>query len=368
MRKTLLALVLAQVSLFTLGQSAPTMADDGNDAQMAQAPDLVVVGWTIDDAAGGNDDNGLHPGETAYLWISVSNRGNETARWVDGQLSEIVDHPDVEILDKYATWPDLSASGAPAWSDHPHFRVRVAPTLPCDWPISLRLQLTADGGYLVEHEIVLVMTDPRRIDLARDSGRPFYFGPDGGDYLGWFVATGDLDGDGYDDLVIAAHHADGPTDTRSGAGEVHVVYGSDAVMHDTDLESPPSWAAVIYGADGNDYLGESVATGDFNGDGYDDLVIGIVEADGPENGRNGAGEAVVVYGGPERLPDIDLVAPRVHTLEGTLLAWSAGSKGKVRSTPAQESSDSFSWQHGTMSKLLNHPLLRSTFTCCAGRF
>ena len=66
----------------------------------------------------GNGDGGLHPGEAARLTIHLSNQGNETARNVAGTLKEVVDHPDVEILDKFALWPDLSATGVPSASSY----------------------------------------------------------------------------------------------------------------------------------------------------------------------------------------------------------------------------------------------------------
>jgi hypothetical protein len=173
---------------------------------LAQEPDVVVVGWTVDDAGDGNGDGGLHPGESAYLRIHLSNQGNETARWVDGQLSEEADHPDVEILDKFATWPDLPATGTPAESDAPHFRIRVAATRPCEWEIPLLLSISAEG-YLVERRFTVTLLDPREVDLADGSARPFYYGIDSDDHLGYSAATGDVDGDGYDDLINAADAA-----------------------------------------------------------------------------------------------------------------------------------------------------------------
>ncbi len=55
----------------------------------------------------------------------------------------------------------------------------------------------------------------------------------------------------------------------------------------------------------------SLASGDFNGDGIGDLLIGLPFADGPDNAREDAGEAVVIFGrgGLER--EIDLARDEV---------------------------------------------------------
>ena len=52
----------------------------------------------------------------------------------------------------------------------------------------------------------------------------------------------------------------------------------------------------IIGAGLTDKLGQSLATGDFNGDHIEDILVGADEADGPSNARTAAGEAYIVFG------------------------------------------------------------------------
>lgn len=86
---------------------------------------------------------------------------------------------------------------------------------------------------------------------------------------------GDFNGDGRDDIAIGA-----PGDTingASGAGGVNVIYG----LAGTGLVSTGNqfWSQDSSGvqdfAETNDNFGAALATGDFNGDTFDDLAIGV---------------------------------------------------------------------------------------------
>ena len=124
-------------------------------------------------------------------------------------------------------------------------------------------------------------------------------GIDGGDRSGFSVSSaGDVNGDGYDDLIIGARYAD-PNGVGS-AGETYVVYGgasapgTNGMLDLSDLDGTNGF--ILNGIDGYDYSGISVSSaGDVNGDGYDDLIIGANRAD--PNGVGSAGETYVVYGG-----------------------------------------------------------------------
>ena len=111
-----------------------------------------------------------------------------------------------------------------------------------------------------------------------------------GDQFGTSVSTaGDIDNDGYDDIIIGAPLKDGSK------GAVYVIYGREKLsMLNLDLNTltldPETTGFKITGNTASDQLGISVSrAGDLNKDGYSDLIIGAA----------GKSAAYVVYGGPK---------------------------------------------------------------------
>jgi hypothetical protein len=114
-----------------------------------------------------------------------------------------------------------------------------------------------------------------------------------GDWFGYALAVGDFNGDSRDDLAIGV-----PTEDFGGLinpGAVHVLYGSGAGLQ---IGGNQFWtqnsAGVLDVAENGDYFGLTLAAGDYNGDGKDDLAIGAVNED--IAGLVDAGLAHVLYG------------------------------------------------------------------------
>ena len=137
-------------------------------------------------------------------------------------------------------------------------------------------------------------------------------GIDPEDYLGTAIASGDLNGDGIDDLAVSAAGA-GQTITNDDGfsysdrrGETYVVFGSR-----DGFNSKPNLAKLngnngfkVKGENAYDSLGYALSNaGDINGDGIDDLVLGtpaggeVSNSPYAENGQSDRrGKAYVIFG------------------------------------------------------------------------
>jgi hypothetical protein len=107
------------------------------------------------------------------------------------------------------------------------------------------------------------------------------------------VATaGDVNGDGYDDILIGADTWDGTGGSLVNEGAAFLYLGSAS-----GLSTTPAWSGQSLQAFAN--YGHAVASaGDVNGDGYCDVVIG---ADMFDNGETDEGRAFLYLGGPSGL-------------------------------------------------------------------
>jgi hypothetical protein len=111
-------------------------------------------------------------------------------------------------------------------------------------------------------------------------------------YLGSSVASaGDVNGDGYDDLLVGAPGRD--AGALIGAGRVQLFLGGPL-----GLSTQPAWS--FDGGNAGAHVGSSVASaGDVNGDGYDDVLVG---APGEVAPVDIAGRALLFLGSAKGLP------------------------------------------------------------------
>ncbi len=120
------------------------------------------------------------------------------------------------------------------------------------------------------------------------------------DYFGASVSgAGDVNGDGYDDVLVGAQG------NSSNTGRAYLYFGGDIVDNVED--------AVFTGGAANNYFGYSVsAAGDVNGDGYSDLIVGA------KGYSSSTGRAYIYLGGNpvNNVADVTMTGGAANNLFG----------------------------------------------------
>lgn len=233
---------------------------------------------------------------------SVPPGGGGTARAFDGL--RIVGEPNTRLGTAVASAGDFNGDGL------------------TDIVIGSPLLNNRRGGVVVmfgDRDVINLTEEELRFQDISSRGLGFVLEGDAeGDLAGAaVVGAGDIDGDGLDDILIAAPNKsirvdidlDGTIDIdRTECGVVYLIYGSRLLsgtvkLADVGTERLPG--AIYVGRNSGDFLGAGLgdqgdisrgmaAIGDVDGDGAADLLLGSVRAT-PRN-RIRAGEAYLIYG------------------------------------------------------------------------
>jgi len=175
------------------------------------------------------------------------------------------------------------------------------------------------------------------LDLNTTSPDILLRGVAAGDQAGFYVASGDVNSDDSDDILIGAYLAD-VVWPGSESGTVYVVYGSDSLAATMNLSTTAD--VTVYAAAEGDRLSRSLTAGDFNGDGYDDLLVGASRADRSPVITD-TGISYVIYGAPSLtatiyLSDTDLIAITVLGDDGQDEAGRAAGHGDLNGDGADD--------------------------------
>ena len=281
----------------------------------SSATDDVIVGGEGDDELvgnGGNDvlrggegDDVLAVGDPNFKRV-VGGNGLDTLRLdASGVLLDLVALPDNRIIDVERI--DLSGSGANTLK----LSVDDVRTISDESNVLLVMRdaddtvISGDGWTPADDEVIdgetfqvltrgvvtlKVQKHPLIVDLAplNEATGIRIDGEDSFDGSGRSVSgAGDVNGDGFEDLLIGATGADGTGNSVVDAGATYLIFGGDLLGDTLDLAALGEGGVKIIGSDAGDLSGVAVSgVGDVNGDGFDDVLIGASEADADGNRQN----------------------------------------------------------------------------------
>jgi hypothetical protein len=281
--------------------------------------DDIIIG------AHGNDDGGTAAGKayvyygseygpnTATDWSELGNAaGDWFGRSVSGAGDVNGDGYDDVIVGAYGN----DSAGSDAGEVYAYYGSASGPSATPDWSEqgnnagdSFGFSVSNAGDVNGDGNDDLIIGAYQNDDSGSNAGKAYLFhipidliylswqgqGEAGDDRFSYSLSSaGDVNGDGYDDIIVGAYNNDG---AGTNAGEAYVYFGSA-----TGLSTTPDWSDQ--GGESDDWFGLSVSgAGDVNSDGYDDIIVG---AYGNNSGGSNAGMAYVYYGsanGPSSTPD-----------------------------------------------------------------
>ncbi len=148
---------------------------------------------------------------------------------------------------------------------------------------------------LASHFIASNAKAGETVELRDGARTTFYgggFGNGGsaGDYYGWAMAFGDVDGDGYTDFISSSANSEGPNDAHLEAEkDVYLFFGRPHATIDSLYAMDAGDADILFYKGGY-----SLACADIDHDGYDDLVL----ADAQATGDPADSGVYIIFGAP----------------------------------------------------------------------
>lgn len=274
-------------------------------------PDIVLNGGQPYDqfglrVSGAGDVNG-----DGYDDVIVGARANDTGGYNAGRAYIFLGGAPMDSN------PDLAMSGS---ADRDYFGYSVSGAGDVN-----------DDGY---DDVIVGASAPDNPSTARAEiffgGHPMDSSPDeliysidkSGEGFGFQVSeAGDVNNDGYDDVLIGASENSA---AGSQAGRAYLFFGGNNMDNDTDV--------IFTGAFANDGFGHSVSTaGDVNNDGYDDVIMGAPAQD--TTGVN-AGRLYLFFGGQDMDNDTDMMYDGKGDYE--IFGWSSSDAGDVNGDGCSE--------------------------------
>ena len=206
-----------------------------------------------------------HEGVTAW-WVGLD-RGVEFGWTVPSPPAEGADELVFSMEVDGADWLEAAGEGA-----------ELVDAAGVTWTVSGALAWGADGAPLparleVDGDALVVRVDaegaayPVTVDPVLSAATTTLTGGDWYNSFGWSVSgAGDVNGDGYDDVIVGVPYYTSNALNFRGAAYVH---------HGSSSGASATASSTLTGGAAYDYFGFSVSgAGDVNGDGYDDVIVG----------------------------------------------------------------------------------------------
>ncbi|MCP4711969.1 MAG: hypothetical protein GY869_25390, partial [Planctomycetes bacterium] len=244
------------------------------DASFSGEDDLDSAGWSV---SGAGDVNG--DGYDDFLIAALYDEDGGTDA---GQTYLLLGKNDGWTLDTNLSLADASFIGENAY-DQSGWSLSSAGDVNGDGYDDFLIAARANGDngtFAGQVYLILGKAGGWAMDTNLSAADASFIGESADEQAGYSVSdAGDVNSDGYDDILIGAHQNDG---ANNFFGQAYLVLGKDSGWTmDTNLSAAD---ASFISDDAGSQHGISVSgSGDVNGDGFDDFLIGIYAADSDGN-------------------------------------------------------------------------------------